>query len=106
VAYHGPVSEPLVPRDEARAALEAQRELGPAYDDAVVERFAQRIEERLKERKPQPARRPSDQNTAIVIVSLITAIPMIAIAGGTVGVPGVALVCLALVLVNYFASRN
>ena len=104
MAYHGPVSEPLVPRDEARAALEAQRELGPGYDDAAVERFAQRIEERLKERKP--ARRPSDQNTAIVIVSLVTAIPMIAIAGGTVGVPGVFLVCVALVLVNYLASRG
>jgi hypothetical protein len=98
------VSESLVPRDEARAALEAQRELGPGYDDAAVERFAQRIEERLKERKP--ARRTSDQSAAIVIFSLLTAIPMIAIAGNYAGLAGVAVVCVALVLVNYIASRN
>jgi hypothetical protein len=96
------VSEPLVPRDEARAALEAQRELGPAYDDAAVERFAQRIEERLREQSP--ARRAQD-NTAITVVSLIVAIPLIAIAGGIAQEAGIALVCLALVLVNFFARR-
>jgi hypothetical protein len=97
-----PVSE-LVPRDEARAALEAQRELGPGYDDAAVERFASLIEERLKER--MPARR--DQNTtAITVFSLIAAIPMVAIAGSLGGLVGILAVCVALVLVNYFAYRH
>ena len=100
------MTEPLVPRDEARAALEARRELGPDYEDELVERFAERIEARLQERTPAPARRPPDQNTGIVIVSLLASIPLIAIAGGTAGLGGVALVCLALVLVNYFASRG
>jgi hypothetical protein len=38
-----------------------------------------------------------------VIVSLLAAIPLIAIAGGTVGLAGVIAVCTALVLVNWVA---
>jgi hypothetical protein len=97
------VTEDLVPRDEARAALEARRELGPAYEDELVERFAERIEKRLEDRLP--AKRPADQGTAIVIVSLIAAIPLLGIAAGTVGLAGVIAVCTALVLVNWIA-RN
>ena len=95
------MGEELVPRDEARAALQARHELGPDYEDELVERFADRIEQRLRERRP--AQRPADQNTAIVIVSLLAAIPLIAIAGGTVGLAGVIAVCTALVLVNWVA---
>ena len=52
-----------------------------------------------------PARR--DQNaTAIMVVSLIVAIPLIAIAGSMGGLVGIALVCAALVLVNYFVYRR
>jgi hypothetical protein len=98
------VTEPLVPREEARAALEARSELGPEYDDVAVERFAQRIEARLRERAPAPRPTPN-QGIALPIVSMILAIPMLAIAGERAGVPGVALVCLALVLINYFARR-
>jgi hypothetical protein len=94
------VSEQLVPRDEARAALEARRELGPDYEDEVVERFAERVEARLRERAPAMT---NQQSPAIVIVSLLAAIPLIAIAGGTVGLAGVIAVCAALVLVNWFA---
>ena len=95
------MGEQLVPRDEARAALEARRELGPDYEDELVERFAERVEARLRERVP--AVKTNDQSTAIVIVSLVAAIPLIAIAGGTVGLAGVIAVCAALVLVNWVA---
>jgi len=89
----------LVPRDEARAALEAQRELGPGYDDAAVERFASLIEERVREQMPVRRENP----TAVTVFSLVASIPLIAIAGSTGGLAGIALVCAALVLVNYFA---
>ncbi|MBD0338706.1 MAG: hypothetical protein ICV67_05400 [Thermoleophilia bacterium] len=92
----------LVRRDEAQAALEARRELGPAYEDQVVDALVEKIEQRLEARRPA-ARTPMP---AIVIPSLALSIPLIAIAGGTAGVPGVALVCLAIVLVNYFAARR
>jgi hypothetical protein len=102
------VPDDLVPRDELQATLAARRELGPEYEDELVESFARRLEERLEERRPKPqrvVRKDPSQGTAITIVSILSAIPLIAIAGGTVGVPGVALVCLALVLINYFAHR-
>ena len=92
------MSERLVPRDEAQAALETRRELGPDYEDELVERFAQRIEARLRERTPAKS---SQQSPALGIVSLVVAIPLIAIAGGTVGLAGVIAVCVALVLVNW-----
>jgi hypothetical protein len=97
------VTEPLVPREEARATLEARRELGPAYEEELAERFAQRIEARLRERAP--ARRNADNTNAVTVVSIIAAIPLIAIAGGTSGPVGIAMVCVALVLINYFARR-
>ena len=77
---------------------------GPRTRTPRVERFAQRIEERLFESR-RPARRRQD-NTAITVVSLIVAIPMIAIAGGIAQEAGIAIVCLALVLVNFFARRG
>jgi hypothetical protein len=96
------VSEPLVPRDEAQAALEARRELGPAYEEELAERFADRIEAKLKDRAPV---RRGEQTTGIAVVSLVAAVPLLAIAGNYAGGVGVAFVCLALVLVNYFARR-
>jgi hypothetical protein len=94
------VSEELVPRDEVRATLEARRELGPDYEDELVERFAERVEARLRERSPA---KTNEQSAAVVIVSLLASIPLIAIAGGTVGLAGVIAVCAALVLVNWVA---
>ena len=99
------MTEPLVPREEARASLEAHRELGPAYEEELAERFAQRIEERLREQAPAPARPNADHMTAITVVSIIAAIPLIAIAGGTSGPVGIAMVCVALVLINLLARR-
>jgi hypothetical protein len=102
------VPDDLVPRDELKATLDARQELGREYEDELVESFARRLEQRLEERRPerQPAvRRDPSQGTAITIVSILAAIPMLGIAGGTVGVPGIALVCLALVLINYFVHR-
>ena len=96
------MSRELVPTEEAREALEARRELGLDYEDAVVERFAERIEARLRERAPA---KPSPQSPAVVIVSLLVTIPLIAIAGSTVGLAGVIVVCAALVLVNWVNRR-
>src|SRR5688572_1755330 len=104
--YNRRVSEPLIPRDELRASLEARRELGPEFDDELVEAFASRIEQRLQGR-PQPARaqRSREHETAIAIVSMGVAIPLIAIAGNFAGLAGIVAVCAALVLVNVVSRR-
>ena len=99
----------LVPRDELHAALEARRELGPAYEREVLEAFAEQLERRLESRlrheRPVPARRERDKELALAIVSLLVAVPLIAIAGGTVGLAGVLAVCAAIVLVNVAFAR-
>jgi hypothetical protein len=71
----------------------------PGYDDAAVERFASLIEERVREQLPARRENP----TAVTVFSLVASIPLIAIAGSMGGLVGIALVCAALVLVNYFA---
>ena len=102
------MNEPLVPRDELEAAVAARRELGselePQIIDAFVERIEKRIEQRLQERAPAP-RRQRDYELALAIVSLGVSIPLLGIAGGTAGLPGVIAVCLAIVLVNVLFRR-
>jgi hypothetical protein len=93
----------LVQREEARAALEARRELGPEYEDHVVDALVDKIEKRLKEQ--QPARRQGPV-TPLVLGSLGVSIPLIGIAGGTAGLAGVIAVCVAIVLVNYIAAQR
>lgn len=89
-------------RDELQAAIAARREVGeelePHVIDAFVERIERRIDERMRERAP--ARQAGGHRLALAIVSLCVAIPLIAIAGGTVGLAGVIAVCAAIVLVN------
>ena len=98
--------EELVPREEARVALAARRELGPEYEDELVERFAARVEQRFQARAPARADGlTQQQKTGIVIVSLIAAIPLVAIASGS-GLAAVIAVCTALVAVNFFVLRR
>ena len=48
----------MVERSDVHAALEARRELGPAYEDEVVESLVAKIEQKIDLRRPQlPARR-------------------------------------------------
>jgi hypothetical protein len=93
----------LVPRDELRHALATRRELGPEYEDEIADALADKIERRLAERRP--ARREG-AITPLVLGTLGVAIPLIAIAGNFAGAVGVIAVCVALVLVNYFAARG
>jgi hypothetical protein len=96
--------EELVPREELRATLEARQELGPAYEAELLERFARDLERRLA--KAHQGRLTGQQTTGIVIVSILASIPLLGIAGGTVGLAGVVAVCAALVLVNYLVLRR
>jgi hypothetical protein len=47
-----------VERKDVHAAVEARRELGPAYDDEIVDTLLAKLDERLDQRPPaQPPRR-------------------------------------------------
>jgi hypothetical protein len=92
----------LVGREEAQAALEARRELGHEYEDEVVDALVEKIERRLAERRPT---RREGAITPLALGSLGVSIPLIAIAGNFAGLAGIVVVCLAIVLVNFFAVR-
>ncbi len=97
----------IVAREDARATLTARRELGSDFDDALVESFAQRVEERLKARPPE--RRTTDERgmvLALAIVSLGCGIPISAIAVTQAGLPGLIVAWVGIVLVNVVFARS
>ena len=104
------MSEPLVPREDVQATIAARRELGPEHDQELVDAFVARIERRLderglgRERERTVARHRSDSRSgggiAVAVVSMIAAIPLVAIAGGVGGGFGVLAVCVTLIVVN------
>ncbi len=95
---------------ELEATLRARQELGSELEPQLVERFVDRLEaeidrrvdQRLAERRPEPRPHRPGSVTPMVLGSLGIAIPLMGVAGGTAGAVGIALVCLAVVLVNFF----
>lgn len=93
--YSGEVPEDTGPtRDDLVAAVGARRELGPDYEDAVLEGFLARLDRRMQERVDATvaerfssgeggaaARR--DSGLTLGIVSVIAGIPVTAITTGT-----------------------
>ena len=96
-------------REELDAHVAARRELGPEYEPELVESFLERVEGKLDQRhRGKAARRDKEHHaiTPLVLGSLGLAIPLMAIAGSTAGPFGVAMVCIAIVLVNLFVARR
>ena len=93
-------------RKELEAAIEARRELGAELEPQVIEGFVERIEQRIEERARELQAASRGPDRAIAIASLVLAIPLIGAAGGIAGLPGIALVCIAIVLVNVIAART
>src|SRR5262249_36543746 len=96
---------------DIQATLGARRELGPEYDEQFISALAERLTRQVaEERRAQQQRLPAhnalraDQRTALAIVSLIFMVPLLAIVSDS-GLPGIALVCAAIVLVNAAAAR-
>jgi hypothetical protein len=97
-------------RAELEAVLAARKELGPEYEPELVDSFLEQVEKRLDGRRsaaPKGGREVHPAvSTPVVLGSLGLAIPLLGVAGGTAGIAGVLVVCLALVLVNAFALRR
>lgn len=110
--------EPDETSAELAAALAARRELGPDYEDAVVESFLARIDVAIKARvDAQVAERmaaqnrttePSGRNVALGIWSLVLAVPTSAIASGAAGLSGLVVTWAGITIVNlaYAVRRN
>lgn len=104
-----------VERTEAEAVLETRRELGPSYDRALVDSFAERIERavdvraeaRLRHRGADDRSREGGRIRQFVlgVVSVgvgvpITIVPTVAAPEGTSGLPAVLVAWLGIVGVN------
>ena len=93
-------------RQEAEATLHARQEVGRELEPQLVDRFADKVEQEIERRAQELAarqRRPPAHNAPMIplaLGSLGIAIPLLGIAGGTAGFPGVLAVCIAIVLVN------
>ena len=86
--------------------MTAQRELGPEYEDAVVESLVAKIEQRLEEHRQalEPKGDRPLQRQEFVLATLGIAIPLVAVAGFTAGFAGVVVVCIAIVLVSLLGA--
>jgi hypothetical protein len=96
-------------REELQAHVAARRELGPEYEPELVDSFLERIEGKLDQRHHgKVARRDKEHHaiTPLVLGSLGLAIPLMAIAGASAGPFGVAMVCVAIVIVNLLVLRR
>jgi hypothetical protein len=94
-------------REELEAHVAARRELGRDYEPELVDSFLERIEGKVDRRaRGKAARRGADHHaiTPLVLGSLALSIPLIAVAGAQAGAFGVAMVCIAIVLVNLFVA--
>ena len=105
-----PSGEEQVGREDAEALLEVRRELGPSYDAALVDSFADRMERAIAERvdaqlaerrhqRQQVDSRDSKQ-LALGIVSLGCGIPITAIAAGISDLPGIFVAWSGIAVVN------
>jgi hypothetical protein len=92
-------------REEIEATVAARRELGPGHDEHLIEGFLQRMEReidrRVDERVDQAVRRVPHArgHSPLSPGTLAISIPIIAVAGGIGGLPGLILAFAALVAI-------
>jgi hypothetical protein len=95
---------------DLQATLAARRELGPEYDEHFLNALVEKLTavQRAQQPSPQPPARhapPTDQQLGLAICSLIFGIPLVAIAAGALGSPGVVVAFVALLALNYLFDR-
>ena len=90
MCFHRAMSTSPLPRQEFEAALATRKELGPAYENELVDSFVEKVEAALVERgrQPQALARPTGGipaggRIAAAIVSVVMAIPLTAITLGS-----------------------
>jgi hypothetical protein len=102
------VSEDIVPRDEARATIEARKELGEDMEPALVDAFVEQIEKRLAQtsrESEQALRRKREHQKEMVLGGMALSIPLFALAAIFTGLVGVIVVCSALVVIAVVTAR-
>jgi hypothetical protein len=98
-------------RKDLRAAVAARQELGPEYENEIIDSFLEKLNARDVQRRvvpyaePAPRRHPSRETDpgglALAIISIVVAIPITAIAANMLGLVGVIVCWAGLVGINF-----
>ena len=100
----------MVEPSDVHAALEARRELGPAYEDQIVDSMVEKIEKRLATRKDLPGPPQQGMVTPVVLGSIGLGIPVTAVAlsnaPGAGGIIVAIIAWIAIGLANVAAMRR
>ncbi|GII78862.1 hypothetical protein Sru01_38440 [Sphaerisporangium rufum] len=113
-----------LPHDELRATVEARRDLGPEYDNALIESFLHKMDAAIDTRirqevaaqqgghhpgghhgyggpvPPQQPRKQTDPTIPVALGSLGIGVPLTAIAADASGMVGLLITWIGIVLVN------
>jgi hypothetical protein len=95
-------------RDELSAAIEARKELDADAEPAMVDAFVERIERRLVDRRHADLAALTskrEHQKEMVLGSMAISVPLFAIAAVFTGLPGMAAVLVALVLIAVVSAR-
>lgn len=99
-------------KHEIQATLAARRELGSEYDDQFLDALVEKLTRQTVIQHPQPSRTPrspsaldAGQRSSLAICSLIFGIPLVAISSAIAGPVGLIAVCIAILGINFAASR-
>ena len=105
-------------KKDLRAAVHTARELGPDYENEVMDGFLQRLDQRLDAQiavrvrreleagaAPSPAA-PGRGGNAFQYVSLVLAVPLSAIGVGVAHLPGLAIAWAGIVGLNFVQLRS
>ncbi|MFG3438168.1 hypothetical protein ACGF0J_13085 [Nonomuraea sp. NPDC047897] len=101
-------------REDLQATLDAHRDLGPAYEAALVESFMARLDATIAARvqaeldaHPGAPRKPTSGGMApIALGSLALGVPLTAIAASHAGTTGLLIAWLAIIAVNVAAAAT
>lgn len=99
-------------REELRAIIATRRDLGPEYEDALVDSFLDKLDveidarvrnevtAQMRQQQAPAAAGKKDSGVGVALGSLALSIPLTAIAGNTAGGPGLLLAWGGIIAVN------
>ncbi|CAB1127898.1 protein of unknown function [Candidatus Hydrogenisulfobacillus filiaventi] len=89
-------------REEIRAIIRAHRELGPAYEDQLVDQLLGVLQSRRPAGEPGPRRR----SRGLAVLTLVLSVPLMGVAGRDAGALGVLGVLLLDAWALYWPGRS
>jgi hypothetical protein len=99
-------------KEELEGAIAARRELGPEYEDEILDSFLAKVEQRLGGQQPAQvqsekalkARR--DHQRELILGAMGISVPLFVVAAIFTGLAGIIVVCATLAVIAVVAGRT